>query len=39
MPVFFFTFFGLRFAHLTDAGGFSMAPIFWRHLVPTPWDR
>src|SRR4029450_4524614 len=28
MPVFFFTFFGLRFAHLTDAGGFSMGSYF-----------
>ena len=28
MPVFFFTFFGLRFAHLTDAGGFSVGSYF-----------
>src|SRR2546427_10535015 len=28
MPVFFFTFFGLRFAHLTDASGFSVGSYF-----------
>src|SRR5215471_8848648 len=28
MPVFFFTFFGLRFAHLTDTGGFSVGSYF-----------
>ena len=28
MPVFFFTFFGLRFAHLIDAGGFSVGSYF-----------
>src|SRR5260370_37419078 len=28
MPVFFFTFFGLRFAHLTDASRFSLGSYF-----------